>query len=381
MTTRTALVALAASSLAIAPVASAVEGAPLPRRDGVVVAWQARTSTAIVVTGDQRVYAIHALRRVAPGRRVRVDGIKWGTPSPGIKWGAPGQGIKWGIRKAANGTFESRLTPLPGFATTMSLRGTVGRRFGSSGAIISVPGASVVVPFRGAVWLPGGKRTYGASELGQFGASVTVTLTRDAKGRIFGRRVVETAPPVVLGGVPIAGTVIGVDQPRRTLTVEAGNATFPLAITFAVPVGADIGLYPLGSYVAATVVQATPPDTSVAATALSLNATFGAADAPATSITVPAPNPAHVAAGADLLARWTAARDAGQIPNTGTFTSNKNRLDRIGFLIASGDKLKAIAELEQFDKKIQGAPAGEIDTAFRDAMLGLSAALRVQLAA
>ena len=379
MTTRRTLASLAASALVAVPAASAVNGAPLPRRDGVVVAWQARSATAIVVTGDQRAYAIHSLRRVAPGSRVRVDGIKWGTPTSGIKWSVPPSGIKWGIRLAANGSFQSRLTALPGRATTMSLRGTVVRRFGGRGAVVSIRGGTFVIPLRGAVWLPGGKLTNATRSLGQMGAKVTVRVSFDAKGRAFSRRVVETSPPSATPTVPVAGRVIAIDTGGRTLTVRAGNAAFPVTLTLSVPPVVDLARYPVGSEIAATVKQAAAPDTTLAATALSLNATFADADSPITNVVIAPPNPQHLAAIDGMQSRWLAGRAQGLVPNTGVFTSQRNRLDRIEFLITVGDTPKAISELEQFDKKLRTAPADAIATSFRDELIATAAALRTQL--
>jgi hypothetical protein len=381
MTVRRTLTVVAVSALVAVPTASAVDGAPLPSRDGVVVAWQARTSTAIVVTGDQRVYSVHTLRRVAPGSRVRVNGIKWGTPTSGIKWSVAPSGIKWGIAKAANGTYTSSLTKLPGRATTMALRGTVARRFGTRGVAVSIPGSTVVIPLRGAVWLPGGKRSNEVVALGSPGAKVTVRVNFDAKGRASSNRVVETAPPAVRPTLPISGRVTAVDLTARTLTIQAGTVAFPLVMTIFLPPTADITKYPVGSEIAATVTQATAPDTTIAATALSLNRTFADADSPVTSIAVPAPNPAHMAAIETMQTEWAAARAGGLIPNTGVFTSEVNRLDRIEFLILTGDKPKAIAELDQFEKKIDGRPADIIDMVFRDKALAASVALRAQLLA
>ena len=405
--------ALLVAPFAIAvPTASAVEGAPLPVREGVVVSWQARTSVAVVVTTDQKVYAIHALRRVAPGRRVRVDGIKWGTPSAGVQWSAPGRGIKWGIRKAANGTFESGLTPLSGRPTTMSLRGSVARRFGKRGVVVAVPGATVAVPFRGAVWLPGGKRANAAS-LGDFGAAITVRIRFDRKGRLFGVRVVETAPASTKTPVPIAGRVIAADPAGRTITIQAGTAAFPVPVTIAVGGNVDLGLFPVGSDIAATVTPPTNPGGPATASSLSLNGSFGQADTAATNVVIPAGvagegsaapgatppaqvtppapgvtppggNPPPVSAIqarrlakiAEIREGWAAARAAGQIPGTGLFTSQRNRLDRVAAQIAAGDLATATAELELFEKAVKCGPSDRIAKPVRESMLAASAELR-----
>ena len=380
MTSRRIFTSIAAVALIAVPTASAVNGAPLPRRDGVVIAWQPRSSTAIVVTGDQRAYAVHAIRRVAPGSRVRVEGIRWGSPTSGIKWSVAPSGIKWGIKWAANGSYQSRLTKLPGRATTMSLRGTVVRRFTDRGVVVSIRGGTVVIPLRGAVWLPGGKRATGTATLGQLGARVTVRVSFDAKGRAFTRTIIETAPPSVRPTLPVAGRVIAVDPVARTLTVQTGNAAFPVVLSVSVPPAVDLVNYPVGAEIAASLMQASLPDTMLAALALSLNRNFAQADSPITNVVVPAPNPLHLAAVEDMQNRWLAGRTQGLITNTGLFTSERNRLDRIEFLITVGDKAKAISELEQFNKKLENAPPDAITTALRNELTSAANALRTQLA-
>lgn len=381
LTTRTILGSLAASAMVAVPTASAVTGAPLPRRDGVVIAWQPRSSTAIVVTGDQRAYAIHSLRRAAPGSRVRVDGIKWGAPTSGIKWSVAPSGIKWGIKWAANGSYQSRLTKLRGRATTMSLRGTVVRRFGRRAVVVSIRGGTIVIPLRGAVWLPGGKRSNATSPLGAFGAKVTIRVSFDARNRAFSRRVVETSPPSQRPTLPVAGRVIASDTVGQTLTVQVGNAAFPVILTISVPAAVDLANYPVGSEIAGTVVQAAAPDTTLSAVALSLNKTFAQADSPLTTVVIAPPNPLHLAAIDDAQSRWLEGRAQGLVPNTGLFTSERNRLDRIEFLITVGDKPKAISELEQFDKKLKDAPPDDITPSFRGDRRAAATALRAQLLA
>lgn len=379
-TSRTILAALGVAAAIAAPVAMGVEGQPLPRRDGVVVAWQARSSTAVIVTGDHRVYAVHALRRVVPGARVRVDGIKWGTPTPGIKWTVAPSGTKWGIQRARNGTFRSRLTRL-GTASTMSLRGTVVRRFGTRGLAVSVRGATFVIPMtRGAVWLPAGKRQNAISPLGQFGATVRVQLAFAPGGRVSTRRITELQPPVANRAVPVAGRVTVVDATTRTITLQSGVTGFALPIVITVPAGIDLAAYPVGSQVAGQIVQAPAPQSTLHAVELSRNETFAAADSPATTVAVPAPNPAHIAAADGLGSQWLSARAGGLIPNEGLFTSQRNRLQRIAFLVRIGDAASAARELESFDRRFRNTSADDIDPAFREAIVSQADALRAALA-
>jgi hypothetical protein len=378
---RTIIAGLGVSASLAVPIALAVEGRPLPRRDGVVVAWQARSSTAVVVTGDQRVYAVHALRRVTPGTRVRVQGIKWGTPTSGIKWTVAPYGIKWGIRQARNGSFQSSLTRL-GTASTMSLRGTVVRRFGTRGLAVSIRGATFVIPMtRGAVWLPTGKRQNATGQLGQFGATVRVQIAFGRGGRVSTRRITELQPPVANRPVPVAGRVIAFDAAAHTITVQSGATGFTLPLVVDVPANVDLTAYPVGSQVAGQIVQAPAPQTTLHAVELSRNETFAAADSPVTTIAVPAPNPALVAASNELLTRWLNGRAGGLVPNEGLFMAQHNRLQRVAFLIGISDVERAIKELDSFDRRFKNTPAGEVDPAFQATMVSQADALRAALAA
>lgn len=393
---RLALLAIVGSTLAVVSSARAVQGVPLPNREGVVVAWQPASSTAVVVTDDHRVYAIHSLRRVASGGRVRVDGIKWGAPSSGIKWNvAPSGikwGIKWGIRRAKNGSYSSRLTPLNGVARTTSLRGTVVRRFGRRGVAVSIPGSTMVIPLRGAVWLPGGKRTLATADLGQLGSKVSITVSFDAGGRPVGRRVVEIAPASATPTVPLAGRVSAVDAVTRTVTLQVGTKAFPLAFTINVPANADLTKYPAGAVITVVAVE-TSREGPLVAVYLALNGTFAQADAPSpvvssgpvspsdpanpTSPTASSPaSPQAIAAIEQMRVGWADARAQGLIPNTGLYTSQHNRLDDIAALIGAADKAGATAQLLEFEARLVSTPAGTISISFRDEMLTTSAELR-----
>jgi hypothetical protein len=397
--TRLILGATATCAFVAVPTAMAVEGAPLPKRDGVVVAWQPRSHTAVVVTADQIPYAIHTLRRVAPGTRVRVEGIKWGAPTSGIKWSVAPSGIKWGIKWAANKSYQSRLTKLSGTATTMSLRGTVVRRFGGRAVAISIPGATTVIPLRGAVWLPtGGKGTNAVTPLNRFGTKVTVRVRFDSKGRAFSRRVVEIAPAGPQTEVPVAGRVVGVDRLARTLKIQAGTSVFPVIVTVGVPPSANLALYPVGAEIAAAVVKSAV-DNTLLATLLSRNASFAQADSPLTTVFAPGyngqyspglganptvppvpPNPAHVAAADALKARWIEGRAQGLVPNLGVFESQENRLTRVAALIRAGNKPWAISELDELATVLTTTPATMVAATFRDEILASAAALKAQLA-
>ena len=156
---------------------------PLPNdRAGVVVEWRGRSGTALVALRSGRLLAVHSLRRVVPGTRVRVDGIKWGTPSRGIKWSAPPQGIKWGIKLSRNGTYVSNLRRVGGSRGT-PVRGIVVRRF-RNGVAIGTRGGIVVV--RMAVWLPGGTKRTNVRVLPAVGETITTNVRFGRQGRLLG---------------------------------------------------------------------------------------------------------------------------------------------------------------------------------------------------
>jgi hypothetical protein len=397
MRSRLVLAGLAGTTLVAAPSAMGADAQPLPSRDGVVVAWQPASKTAVVVATNRRVYTVHSLRRVRPGTRVRVDGIKWGTPTSGIKWLVAPRGIKWGIRFARNGTYQSRLTTL-GVATTTSLRGKVVRRYGGRAVAVGIRGATVIVPLtRGAVWLPSGKVQKGTAPLGAFGSTVVVRLGF-AGGRAVARGVTQIAPPVLNARVPVAGRIVAANAASRSLTVRAGTVAFPLDVTIAIPPAVNIGLYPVGSVLASQIITAA--DGSLRPVELSLNGSFGQADSPTTSVAVdptttpgttptppppggggspPAPGPDVIAMAARLKDQWITAHTNGLIPGNGLYTSNRNRLERIEVLVIAGNAAEAILELDAFTARLDAGTTGEIDPIFKAQIAADAAAFRGRL--
>lgn len=397
MRSRLVMAGLAGTALVATPSALGVDAAPLAVRDGVVVAWQSTSKTAVVVAANQRVYTVHSLRRMRPGTRVRVEGIKWGAPTAGIKWSVAPRGIKWGIKLAKNGTYQSRLTAL-GTATTASLRGRVVRRYGGRAVAVGVRGATVIVPLtRGAVWLPSGKVQKSAAPLGAFGSTVTVRLGLGG-GRAVARGVTQLAPPVPNVAVPVAGRIVAADATARALTVRAGTVAFPLDVTISVPAAVDLGLYPVGSVLASQIVAAS--DGRLRPVELSLNGSFSQADSPATSVTLdpnaspgttpappppggggtpPPPGPAVIALATKLKNDWVAARGAGLIPGNGLYTSNLQRVERIEELVTAANVVEAVIEIDAFVARLDGGPAGEIDAVFKAQIASDAGTLRARL--
>jgi hypothetical protein len=339
----------------------------------------------VVTRGNQRAYVIHTLRAVKPGARVRIGGIKWGTPTSGITWSTPRPGIKWGIKWARNGTFQSRLTVLPGRLASATLRGgRVIRRYGQGAVAVSFPGGTYVVRVsRRAVWLPGGKLTSSAGGMADVGSTVDLRVAIGRKGGIVATQVLQQKPPRAGDQLPLAGRVATADLVNRTLTISSGtDPSFPLDTVVTVPVGADLGTYPAGTHVASTVVIGENGDTTTYAATLARNGSFAEADAPETTVALMLPNPVHVASIEDMVSKWEAGNAAGLIPRHGLYQSEHNRLERIKRLIITNDKPAALAELQRFASRIE-CPPGEnpIDKAFAGEMTALSVALRAALAA
>ncbi len=370
---------------ALAPQAFAVEGAPLRNRDGVVVSWQAGSKSAVVVTRDSRVYVIHSLRKVTPGTRVRVEGVKWGTTAQGIKWGTQPAGVKWGIKLARNGTFQSGLVRL-GKSRTMALRAIVVKKYGNRGVAVSVNGAVVVLPLtRSAVWLPGGKRTNAGTGVGKFGSKSVFKIRVDSKGRAVVTGATEVAQATPGAAVPFAGRLQSIDAVNGQIVVNSStNKLLPLSLSVAVPAKVDLAKFAVGTQVSGTAVASVADPAVLIATGFSSNASFAAADNPATSVSIPAPNPQHLAAIAAMKADWKAGFDSGKFTQQGVglYTSQANQLAVAERAIIRGDVAQAVHKLAQFIELIGKANDDgpvRIDNAFKTEMILKAQALRVMV--
>lgn len=370
---------------ALAPQAFAVEGAPLRNRDGVVVSWQAGSKSAVVITRDSRVYVVHSLRKISPGTRVRVQGVKWGTPVQGVKWGTQPAGVKWGIKLARNGTFQSSLVKL-GKSSTMALRATVVKKYGNRGVAVSVNGAVVVLPVtRRAVWLPGGKLTKAGTGVGQFGSKSVFRIRVDSKGRAIVTGATEVAPATPAASVPFAGSLQSVDAANGTIVVNSSaNKLLPLSLTITVPAKVDLTKFAVGTQVSGAAVASVADPNVLIATALSSNASFTAADNPSTSVIIPAPNPEHLAAIAAMRADWKAGFDSGKFTQQGNglYTSQTNQLLVVERAIVRSDVSQAVRKLNQFIELLGKANDNgplKVDPAFKDTMILKAQAVRVKI--
>ncbi len=326
------LVAFAGFSLAMSSttIAMGAGAAPLPNPNGTVVAWNAQNKTTVIATTDRRVYVLHGLRKSSPGTRIRVQGIKWGTPTKGIKWGKRPQGIKWGIKWARNGTFQARVTRT-GKARTMSLRARVVGRVGKKGVVLSVPGATIGLPAaRRAVWIP---RTTKRSKAlsGPFGASVIVNMRVDDKGRVEMTSAQEVPTPPAQSTLPIAGTVVAINRTAGTMRVRVGSNGYTTMLTLKVPTGTDTTKLRVGDSITSSV-QEGNPNRPLDVTELAPNDSFAVADAPIvvpkTSGSTPSrTSPAGGPAAADEVAPGPAANPDGPPaadppPDNGTDPAN-----------------------------------------------------------
>ena len=342
--------------MAAAPAMAAVTEVrvrPLPNdRAGVVVNWRSRSSTAVVALRSGRLLAVHSLRRVAPGTSVRVDGIKWGTPSSGIKWSTAPRGIKWGIKLSRNGTYMSNLLRVGGSSGTPVRGVVVGRS--RHGVAIGTRGGLIVV--RMAVWLPSGTKRTKAIELPAVGDTITTNVRFGRKGRLLGDgvRFVETRGSAP---IPVSGRVSRIVTTDRTVQISSvSDPAFRVVTTLGVPSTIDMSKLALGQEVAATATIAA--DGTLRVNEVSRNETFATGNDPAN--TQVAPPPADAATLGLLrraMDRWTAGQQAGGIPDQAVYESELARLRRANAAAQDGNRPVARAEVEAFiDDVVRAIP-------------------------
>lgn len=366
-----------AAAPAVADVTS-IAVKPLPNdRSGVVVDWRARSGTATVALRSGRLLAIHSLRRVTPGTRVRVDGIKWGTPTSGIKWSVAPQGIKWGIKWGRSGTYASNLRTIGRNSGTVRVRGVVVRRFGG-GVAIGTPGGLVVV--RMAVWLPKtGNPTTKALALPVRGDVITTNVRIGPRGRLHGdgARIVASDAPVA---IPVSGRLSAMDTATRTVQIaNVSDTSFPVRTNLAVPTTIDMArLNPGGEVVAAASIAA---NGSLRADSIAPNESFAAGNDPANILVAPPP------ADLDTLAllrraidRWTLGRTQGEITDQAIFDADLARLQRAEAAAKDGNRPVARAELDAFLSEVSAALPQKVTPGVAADVLSLASAVMNRLA-
>jgi hypothetical protein len=347
-----ALIVVTGASAAVPAVAGVTPIAVQPLagdRTGVVVDWRPRSGTAVVAMPSGRLRAIHSLRKVTPGTRVRVEGIKWGAPTSGIKWSVAPQGIKWGIKWSRNGSYSSNLRRV-GRAARTPLRGVVVRRFGG-GAAIGTPGGLVVV--RMAVWLPktGKARTNGVV-LPKRGDVITTNVAIGRRGRLHGdgARILGTG-----SAIPVSGRLAVVDTAQRTVRIaNITDPSFPVSTELGVPSTIDMTRLTVGREVAAT---ASPTaDGTLRVDTIAANETFAAGNDPANNLVAPP------SADADTLGllrkaidRWTLGRTKGEITDQAIYDADLARLMRAEAAAVDGNLPVARAEVDAFINDVTAA--------------------------
>ncbi len=333
-----------AAAPAMADLAS-VAVRPLPNdRSGVVVDWRARSGTATVALRSGNLLAIHSVRRVQPGTRVRIDGIKWGTPTSGVTWSVAPQGVKWGIKWARNGTYASRLLSIRRAGGTR-VRGVVVRRFGG-GVAIGTPGGIVVV--RMAVWLPKtGNAVTNAFALPVRGNTIITNVRFGPHGRLHGDgvRILATNG---YAAIPISGRLSAMDASSRTVRISnISDPSFPVHTNLAVPSTIDMSRLAVGREVAAA--ASVTPDGTMRVDAIGANETFVAGNDPDNTQVAPPPADANTLGLLhQAIERWTAGRAQGEITDQAVYDGGLARLQRADAAARDGNRPAARAELDAF---------------------------------
>lgn len=265
----------------IIPIADALRVAPLQNRNGVVLTWRAHNKVAVIAQPSGKLLAIHSIRKVTPGTRVTVQGIKWGTPTRGIKWAAPGRGIKWGIKWGRNGTYQSPIRRGKKAVWT-PVRGPIVKRFGKKAIAIGTRGGIVVVRTpalrRGSEGLAG-QKSLNAAALPPVGATVSVRVFFGPKGNRIGRDLKYLKPPIPGAILPVAGRIVAIDPVAKTMVlVDRQDPAFPVRFVVALPPEFTLAPYEVGEDVAAEGTIA--PTGAVTATLIGPNDNFTEADDP-----------------------------------------------------------------------------------------------------
>jgi hypothetical protein len=279
---RTLVLYAAVATTLIAPIADALRVAPLKNRDGVVLTWRAQNKVAVVAQPNGRMLAIHAPRRVTPGVRVTVQGIKWGTPTKGIKWSRRPQGIKWGIKWSRNGSYQSSVRRSTRRAVWTPVRGPIVKRFGNRAVAVGTPGGVVLVRVaqRRAQGPAGRPNSYRTNALPPLGATISTRVYFGKGGIRIGRDIRMVKPPVPGAALPVAGRIVRIDAATRTLILEdRQDRAYRIRFTVALPADMSVAPYRVGEDVAAQ-----GPLTArgvVQAETIGSNQDFAAADDPA----------------------------------------------------------------------------------------------------
>lgn len=333
---------------------------PLASRDGIVVGYRAQSQTAIVVGRTGTMKSIHALRRYSRGTRVRIRGIKWGSPVAGIKWSRAPLGIKWGIKWALNGTFTSRLDPV-GTRPGAIIRGVVIARSRAAVAIATKGGVVTVVVPLAAPAVTGS--LVNATAPPATGSVVRVRAAiRD--GMLIAANRVRTIKRASV--IPVAGSISAIAPVRGTVSIDAtSDSILPVDITMAIPSGMDISSLGVGDEVAAV---ARRVGGALVVKTIGPNRNFAVADNPALQLRDPAApagsrpaRPATISAINGVVNQVAAAIGSGRISDAAVGAAATAQIGAVRTAARAGDFATAVASLDQFVATIDtGRAAGVV---------------------
>jgi hypothetical protein len=341
-------------------------------RVATVVSVRARAGVVVVAFPSGQTAAIHSqLRSLKPGSRVRVEGIKWGTPTAGIKWAKPPRGIRWGIKWSRSGVFASQLRSI-GTSGPTRVRGIVVRRFPGG---VSVGTRGGVVPIRVAVWLPGIKRTTTNPVIPSVGDVIDVDVNFTTEGRLTadGVRIVPTRTRPEL---PISGRLRSVSSERRTAVVRnVEDPDLPLEREIRIPAGVDLARLELGREIAST--STLTADGSLRAATIAPNDSFEAANDPANQIVAPPPaNATTVELLRQATDRWVGAGTINEVSNRSVYDTGLGHLQRATAAAEDGDLATALTEAQAFRTLIiVGVPLTITPTVAADELALIGAAI------
>lgn len=225
MLTRTFAYGALAGLSVLVPISGAT-AAPAPRHAGVVVDYRASSHTATVALPGGKLIAVHTAVRVRAGTRVRFGKLT----------------------HLANGTYSGALHAT-GRTRATRVRGTVVARPTKGAVAISARGTTFVVRL-------GRKAPKRSNEVGSgpaVGATITTTVTIDQRGRLETDGAIKVTPPATGDVIDIEGTITGIDQTTRTLTVSVKDDGVSATFNVIVPDTIDITTYAVGDELEASV--------------------------------------------------------------------------------------------------------------------------------
>ena len=349
-----------------------------PDRLGTVVGWQHQSQTAVVALTSGRLMTIHSLRRQRAGTRVRVNGIKWGTPTSGIKWGRAPLGIKWGIKWARNGTYQSGLRATKP-TTRVRIRGVVVKRYPGAVAI-GTRGGLVVV--RQAVWLPRTRK--GTKSLDAVRPAVGDLVTTNVRivgpqARLYGDgvRVIPTSGPLP---IPTGGTLIR-SASKGTIRIRSTvDPAYTVITTMKVPGGVDVSAIRPGTAVSATATL--NADNTLRVAQLAPDTSFAVANDPARQIVAPPSAPAaSIALIDEAISQWNLAAAEGQVSDATVAASGLAFLRQARTAAADGRWDSAAIALDEFQQIVENGYGTTVDASVVATQISLISVIQMRLGA